>query len=283
MVTFSGPSSVACSGTETQTVSFRYETKNTEAVDPEIDGQNPGAQAGYDPAGGTMRFAYVCPGPHTLSIAATGHNQTVTRSTRVTSTSSNAGAKPEVVTFEGPSTVSCSGTETTTVAFKYETKNATAVDPEIDGQAVGAQAGYDPASGTMSFPYVCPGPHTLTIDVSGANGQNVTKSAKVVPEGGGGGQGTPQILEFNGPDTASCGSAGDTVTLSYSYRAKNATAVGPEIDGQNPGAQAGYNPVHGVMRFDYICPGPHTLTITAFGKGSASTSQSVDVNPSSAG
>ena len=71
--------------------------------------------------------------------------------------------------------------------------------------------------------------------------------------------------------------------MSYSYRTQNATAVEPEIDGQNPGAQAGYPPAHGVMRFAYVCPGPHTLTITAFGKNSQSTSESIDVAPSSAG
>lgn len=247
-----------------------------------MDGQNPGAQAGYPANRGKMNFPYVCPGPHTMTIAATGHNQTVTRSAKVTSKSSAAG-KPEIVKFQGPSSVSCTGTETVTVAYAYETKNATAVDPEIDGQAVGAQAGYDPGEGTMNFPYVCPGPHTLTIDASGANGQSATKSASVVPASGGGEQAAPQILEFNGPDTASCGASGDTVTLSYSYRTKNATAVSPEIDGENPGAQAGYNPVHGIMRFAYVCPGPHTLTITAFGKNNTSTSKSIDVNPSSAG
>ncbi|MBA3717484.1 MAG: hypothetical protein H0W87_04560 [Actinobacteria bacterium] len=274
IVTFQGPSSVSCSsGGGTQTVSFDYETKNAEAVDPEIDGQAVGAQAGYDPGSGTMNFPYVCPGPHTLTISATGNNQTVSKSARVTSTGSAAG-KPEIVTFDGPSTVSCTGTETKTVSFQYETTNATTVDPEIDGQAVGAQAGYDPGSGTMNFPYVCPGPHTVTISAGGANGQTASKSATVEPEGGG--AATPQILEFNGPDVASCGTAGDTVTLSYSYRAKNATAVSPEIDGQNPGAQAGYNPVHGVMRFNYICPGPHTLTITAFGKNNTSASAGVE-------
>lgn len=279
MVVFSGPSKVACSGTETKTVSFLYETENTEAVDPEIDGQAVGAQAGYSPKRGTMRFPYQCPGPHKLTIAATGHNQTVTRTVKVTP---QAG-KPQIVTFEGPSTVSCTGTETTTVSFKYETKNVTAVDPEVDGEAVGAQAGYDPAGGTMSFPYICPGPHTMTIDASGSNGQSTSKSARVVPESGGGAQAKPVILEFNGPDTASCGTSGDTVTLSYSYRTKNATAVSPAIDGENPGAQAGYDAVHGIMRFAYVCPGPHTLTITALGKNNTSTSQSVDVNPSSAG
>jgi uncharacterized protein (DUF952 family) len=271
-VTFDGPSTVSCTGSETKTVSFDYETKDAEAVDPEIDGQAVGAQAGYDPDSGTMNFPYVCPGPHTLTISATGNNKTVTKSAKVSSTGSAAG-KPEIVTFDGPSTVSCTGTETKTVSFQYETKNAEAVDPEVDGEAIGAQAGYDPDSGTMTFPYQCPGPHTMTITASGTGGQ-ASKSATVVPESGGG-SAAPQILEFNGPDVASCGASGETVTLSYSYRTKNATAVEPEIDGQAPGAQAGYDPVHGVMRFNYVCPGPHTLTISAFGKNNLTATASV--------
>jgi hypothetical protein len=176
--------------------------------------------------------------------------------------------------------VSCAGGSQKVVSFKYETKNAEAVDPEIDGQAVGAQAGYDPNSGTMRFPFTCPGPHTLTISATG-NDKTVSKSQKVTSTGGG--TGTPQILEFNGPDTASCAKSGATVTLSYSYRTKGATAVEPEVDGQNPGAQAGYPAAHGVMRFNYVCPGPHKLTITAFGKNNASISKSVHVQPASAG
>jgi hypothetical protein len=281
VVKFEGPSSVDCSGGGTKTVSFDYETKDAEAVDPEIDGQAVGAQAGYDPDSGTMNFPYLCPGPHTLAIAASGNNQTVTKSQDVTSTGTAAG-KPEVVTFAGPTTVTCKGSETLTVDYRYETKNATAVDPEIDGQAVGAQAGYDPKSGTMSFPYECPGPHTLTIDAGGANGQSTTKSATVTSTSGGN-TSLPQILEFKGPDVASCGASGETVTLSYTYRTKNAKAVEPSIDGENPGAQAGYDPVQGVMKFAYVCPGPHTMTITAFGANNTSTSKSVDVAPSSSG
>jgi hypothetical protein len=227
-----------------------------------------------------MNFPYVCPGPHKLTIAATGDNQTVVKSADVTSTGGPA-PRPEIVTFDGPATVSCSGTETKTVSFEYATENATSVDPVVDGEAVGAQAGYDPDSGTMRFPYVCPGPHTLTIDAGGANGQSTSRSVLVGSTGGG--ATAPRILEFDGPDVASCGASGDTVTLSYRYRTTNATTVEPEIDGEPVGAQAGYDPAQGVMRFSYVCPGPHTLTITASGKNNATASKSVDVAPSSSG
>jgi hypothetical protein len=92
---------------------------------------------------------------------------------------------PEVVKFAGPSSVDCSGGGTKTVSFDYETKDAEAVDPEIDGQAVGAQAGYDPDSGTMNFPYLCPGPHTMTITAFGANNTSTSKSVDVAPSSSG--------------------------------------------------------------------------------------------------
>ncbi len=93
---------------------------------------------------------------------------------------------PEIVKFDGPGVVPCSGKrgEQHTVEYKYETKNAEAVSPEIDGQAIGAQAGYDPDSGTMRFTYICPGPHTFTISAFGHN-QTVSTSADVEPESSG--------------------------------------------------------------------------------------------------
>lgn len=94
-------------------------------------------------------------------------------------------AGPQVVKFDGPSVVPCGKKgEIKTVNFKYATQNATAVEPEIDGQAPGAQAGYDPSGGTMHFAYICPGPHTMTISAFG-HGKTASKSAKIEPESSG--------------------------------------------------------------------------------------------------
>ena len=71
--------------------------------------------------------------------------------------------------------------------------------------------------------------------------------------------------------------------MTYLYKTKNASAVEPEIDGQPPGAQAGYPPGGGHMHFAYICDGPHKFTITAFGKKNKSASKTVTVEPSSGG
>ena len=94
--------------------------------------------------------------------------------------------KPMIVEFKGPESVSCGKQGTIeTVSFAYATRNANSVEPEIDGQAPGMQAGYPPRRGQMHFSYMCPGPHTLTITAFNQKGQSVSKSASVVPAGGG--------------------------------------------------------------------------------------------------
>ena len=89
----------------------------------------------------------------------------------------------------------------------------------------------------------------------------------------------PQIIVFKGPSAVSCGKKGEIHTVVFVYKTRNATSVEPEIDGEAPGAQAGYDPKGGKMRFDYICPGPHTLTISAFNDAGQSASRSVGVVP----
>lgn len=100
---------------------------------------------------------------------------------------SSGSGKLEIVKFSGPSVVGCTGAkgETHIVSYKYETKNATTVEPEIDGQPVGASAGYDPKSGTMRFTYACVGPHTFTITASGKDGKTASKSIDVAPSSSG--------------------------------------------------------------------------------------------------
>lgn len=100
---------------------------------------------------------------------------------------------------------------------------------------------------------------------------------------GGSGSSAPQIVTFKGPSVVSCVKNSQVKTASYLYKTKDATAVEPEIDGQPPGAQAGYNPKGGHMHFAYICPGPHKFTITASNDKGKSVSKSVTVEPSSGG
>jgi hypothetical protein len=65
--------------------------------------------------------------------------------------------------------------------------------------------------------------------------------------------GAPKILTFSGPKVVSCAKKGQIKTVSYLYQTQYATSVEPEIDGQAPGAQAGYDPNGGHMRFAYTC------------------------------
>jgi hypothetical protein len=95
--------------------------------------------------------------------------------------------------------------------------------------------------------------------------------------------GAPKILTFSGPKVVSCSKKGQVKTVKYLYQTQFATAVSPEIDGQAPGAQAGYDPNGGHMRFTYVCPGPHKFTITAMNNKNKSASKTVTVEPSSGG
>ena len=93
----------------------------------------------------------------------------------------------------------------------------------------------------------------------------------------------PLIVRFDGPSSVSCGKKGTIKSVTFAYVTRNASSVEPEIDGQSPGMQAGYAPRRGQMHFSYKCPGPHTLTITAFDQKGQSASRSARVVPASGG
>lgn len=109
---------------------------------------------------------------------------TTTTATTTSTTTTPKKPFPLIVTFTGPTVVSCVGTETKTVVYTYKTKYTTSVEPEVDGQPPGAQAGYDPAGGKMRFPYECPGPHKVSIFAQNDVG-HATASAQIVPSSGG--------------------------------------------------------------------------------------------------
>jgi hypothetical protein len=74
IVRFRGPNFVRCRGGETHMLSFRYAMKNAQTIDPRVDARPVAAHAIYDLRRGTIRFPYVCPGPHSFKITATGKN-----------------------------------------------------------------------------------------------------------------------------------------------------------------------------------------------------------------
>jgi hypothetical protein len=114
-----------------------------------------------------------------VGCGSSGEKKTTTSAT----TGTTASKLPRIIVFKGPSAVPCGKKgEIHTLVFVYMTRNATSVEPEIDGEAPGAQAGYDPRGGKMRFNYICPGPHTLTISAFNDSGQSASRSVGVVPE-----------------------------------------------------------------------------------------------------
>jgi hypothetical protein len=91
----------------------------------------------------------------------------------------------------------------------------------------------------------------------------------------------PDVVKFDGPHSISCGKKGTVKTVSFTYETRNATSVEPEIDGESPGMQAGYEPRRGTMHFSYKCPGPHDLSIAAFNQKGQSETRSVSVSSTS--
>jgi hypothetical protein len=74
IVRFRGPNFVRCRGGETHMLLFRYAMKNAQTIDPRVDARPLAAHAVYDLRRGTIRFPYVCPGPHSFKITARGKN-----------------------------------------------------------------------------------------------------------------------------------------------------------------------------------------------------------------
>ncbi len=130
----------------------------------------------------------ICAAAAVVAVAGCGNSGKKTTTsggttTSATTTGTTASKLPQIIVFKGPSAVSCGKKgEIHTVVFVYKTRNATSVEPEIDGEAPGAQAGYDPKGGKMRFDYICPGPHTLTISAFNDAGQSASRSVGVVPE-----------------------------------------------------------------------------------------------------
>ena len=71
IVKFYGPSVVRCrKAGDAVRVKYKYATIHASAVKGRIDGVRRGVRRAGSPARGTMRFRYVCDGPHTIAIIA---------------------------------------------------------------------------------------------------------------------------------------------------------------------------------------------------------------------
>jgi hypothetical protein len=89
---------------------------------------------------------------------------------------------------------------------------------------------------------------------------------------------TPEIVRFDVPTVVRCSKAGAAVKVKYEYATLNASVVNGRIDGVRRGVQRVGGPARGTLRFRYVCPGPHTLAITARSSSGLTASASIRFN-----
>jgi hypothetical protein len=176
--------------------------------------------------------------------------------------------------------VSCSGAQAS-VPMSWSTRDAQTVEFQVDGQPVGAGAGY-PVSGTGNVAVPCDGrEHEILLVASGPRGgaslsRHVNTSNTPPPSG------SPSISRFDVLGDVTC--TGTTVEVAASWATQNAQAVNFSVDGQPLPLAAGF-PVTGSGNIPVPCDGAaHKVTATATGTGtSASASRSVNTSTSSGG
>jgi hypothetical protein len=91
---------------------------------------------------------------------------------------------------------------------------------------------------------------------------------------------SPRVEKFDGPSVVLCEGHGATIHVPFTYETTNATRVSFELDGAPIASAAVYPPGSGTVRFDYKCPGPHMVAISAVGEGNRSASATVTFNES---
>jgi hypothetical protein len=176
--------------------------------------------------------------------------------------------------------VSCSGAQAS-VPMSWSTRDAQTVEFQVDGQPVGAGAGY-PVSGTGNVAVPCDGrEHEILLVASGSRGgaslsRHVNTSNTPPPSG------APSISRFDVLGDVTC--TGTTVEVAASWATQNAQAVNFSVDGQPLPLAAGF-PTTGSGNLPVPCDGAaHKVTLTATGTGTpASASRSVNTSTSSGG
>jgi hypothetical protein len=161
------------------------------------------------------------------------------------------------------------------------TRDAQAVEFQVDGQPVGAAAGY-PVSGTGNVAVPCDGrEHLVELFASGAGGR-VGVARHVNTSNGPPPSTAPSITRFDLLDDVTC--SGGTVEVPAAWVTQNAQAVNFSVDGQPLSAAAGFS-VIGAGKVPVPCDGDkHKVTLTATGTGApASLSRSVNTSISSPG
>ncbi len=258
-----------CEGS-TLAVSANYSTTDATTVSFEVDGQAPGAQAGL-PTSGTANVPDVpCDGKsHQITLVAgnaEGHNVQATQSVK-------GAAVPVITSFSVAGTVHCEGSEAE-VEVAWESTGATSAEVTLDG---GVAAKDQSASGTTTVPVPCSqGTQKIGLVVTAEDGKqaSVVHSIRTIPSGGG----TKPVIDSFTLTAPGC--EGDTVKVKATYATTNAQTVAFEIDGQDPGMQAGLSTSGTANVPDVPCDGkPHQITLVATSSSDKSVQQSQTVGP----
>lgn len=170
---------ITCSGSSAPAPAS-WSTRGAQTVSFEVDGQAPGAGAGY-PVSGTGDIPVPCDGrEHEVEIVAAAGGTQVTRSAHVnTSGGPPPAGSPAISNFQILGDVSCPSGPSVDVAASWTTTDADAISFSVDGQPLPAAAGFAP-SGSGEVPVPCDGrAHKVTLTASGQGGAQAALSRSV--------------------------------------------------------------------------------------------------------
>ena len=258
-----------CQGS-TLAVTAQYRTSNATTVSFEVDGQAPGAQAGLDTSGSADIPDVPCDGKsHQITLVA---GNAADQSVQATQSVKGA-AVPVITSFSVAGSVHCEGSDAE-VKVAWESTGAKSAAVTLDG---GIAAKDLPASGSTTVQVPCSqGTQKIGLVVTAEDGEqaSVVHSIKTIPSGGG----TKPVIDSFTLTAPGC--QGSTVKVKAAYQTTNAQTVAFEIDGENPGMQAGL-PTSGKANVpDVPCDGKsHQVTLVATSSSDKSVQQSQTVGP----
>lgn len=259
-----------CEGS-TLAVTAQYATANATTVALEVDGQAPGAQAGLNTSGSANVPDVPCDGKqHQVTLVATNAAGKSVQATQSVSGSPS----PVITTFTAGSQIHCtSGTEVP-VTVNWKTTGTKTVTITVN-QDPAARDLSPNGSTTVQLP--CEqATAKVGIIASAADGKqaSVVHGVTTIPSGG---QVKPVINSF---DLTATGCVGETVKVKAQYSTSNAESVSFEVDGDDPGMQAGL-PTSGRANVPGVpCDGDsHQITLVATGANNKSVQQTQTVGP----
>lgn len=183
---FTIPAEVSCTAGQQTEVAASWETKNTEGVDFEVNGQPLSAAAGY-PASGSGNIPVPCNNrQNTITISTAGGGSVASRTLNVDMVAKTAPVlRPAITVFTMPVRVPCT-VNPRKVTAKYRTANANYVTFQLDGVAI-PKLGTLPLNGAAKLPIPCDGTQhkvTLVVEGQGNSVAQITRPITAVPQSG---------------------------------------------------------------------------------------------------